>query len=670
MGTPVKPQSPWAARFGLYQDQESSFVIDDGRAHSGFAPLRPRLDPKYYDAEPGEDEFTLPITGKEFDEIFVTEDLQRIMTRGVPMWGVAPLNNNLSLWDENPKVLGGHNPGDVKSYPDLLKSYMEQRIEIRPETWLPCFDKSHWYDLILPEPDTVKEEDGTTRTIEKWSVDDERVWNEVSFINEITNRMLLALIRDNNTWLGTLLYGRVQRWYELFEDLEGAGESKLRDRVILYTPTIERELCRTMNRPFVGQNIEPDAQKREKFVRDLLEHHYWSFLVPSNPAHGNTSRGFPLTTFGRINSAIIRYLCYGRLTISERCVVYAETAMTVAPEDELMHALFLLRQDNTLANISPEALPSLDLNNEPYVNGEPIAELGRSFEAAVFGGTPTEGPIMESETFHPERLMMSNIAFPSILGKSSSKLIDENHPAMQQTAQLSTSFIPAALLWRLQSKAFWDPTPPNGQTGFLFPRVFNNKFQILPHHQKIPFLGVTIDNDADKDGRFQDVVAGWTKRQSLWGARRPWYILSLFRWQRSPWSHVMLRISVDRFRQAFKKKDEAGCANMAWSMDNAIPPENMGVRIHPAIPGIDSKTGEPSAWLFNCLGTCMLAALPRRTTEQTEVDAFAKIAYDPSKSLQATNPTGLEVLANIGTKVPQIWARNVSHSQSLSSSFW
>lgn len=111
------------------------------------------------------------------------------------------LNSVLSLWGESPAVLGGHRPEDAAIYSQIQETYMSQRIEVRPDTWLPFFHKTRWWDLRSEgTPDKIERADGTTFKIGRWTVDDPRIWCEVEFITEIANRILMTLIRDRNPW--------------------------------------------------------------------------------------------------------------------------------------------------------------------------------------------------------------------------------------------------------------------------------------------------------------------------------------------------------------------------------------------------------------------------------------------------------------------------------------
>jgi hypothetical protein len=162
--------------------------------------MRYRLDPRYYDADPQADKFVTPTTYEDVDELFVTEEFQRYYFLGLTSWSVPPLNSVLSFWDENAAIMGGHRRGNDEC-PELWLDYMAERIEVDESTWLPFFRKDRWYDLdVQNRKDIIKAADETTWQVTKWSVDDDRIWVHLRVTLEIANRILKALIQDNNEW--------------------------------------------------------------------------------------------------------------------------------------------------------------------------------------------------------------------------------------------------------------------------------------------------------------------------------------------------------------------------------------------------------------------------------------------------------------------------------------
>ncbi|KAI0194354.1 hypothetical protein EV127DRAFT_503695 [Xylaria flabelliformis] len=573
------PVSPWTERYGT--DEKPLYSLqrkDDGLWHAGLAPSHPRLDPKYYDCVPSDDEFDTPTTYEEIDEIFLAEEYQRSVFFGNPSWRIAPLNSVLS-WDGIPEILGGHRPGDDKRYPDLLKDYMEQRIEVDESTWLPFFGRNRWYNMDLESPDTIVEANGTTWETSTWNVDDERIWNVVRFSLEIANRILMRMIRDNNRWLGVLLYGRYQMWYELNADPEDYDDyTATRNYRVLMDPDTEKEICEKMGKPFLGRDIEPDAQRRREHLTDLLRGVVWSFIP--------------------------------------------------AAQDELTHAISRSRISNG-QNISPEVLnqvkygPASKRYQEPYIENEPIREVGRSFEAAVFGGTPLDGPFGQGSKYAPNiSMLVASIKYPSAYAIPRSGTDMNNHPSLAFGAPIEVSFVPAALSWRLQSKVFWDSMAPNGQDGFLYPKIFTTAVQSEKYTFRGTYRPVTVDPDAANGIRYQGMTQRWSQRLSLWsGKRKSWYDEASETWRKTPWGFEQVRRFIDTFRAAYRARDEAECANVAWELENELPAAGFANRqmyrdkIATSIPEFGSTTGTPPLWLFHCLGLLMLATLPLRTED-------------------------------------------------------
>ncbi|KAI1738295.1 hypothetical protein F4680DRAFT_450051 [Xylaria scruposa] len=578
------PVSPWTERYGteenpLYSLKRENIILAHGVYHSGIGPLNPRLHPKYYDYEPRKDKFEIPTRNEIVDDILLSEEFQRSILFGNPTWRVAPLNSVLS-WDEIPDILGGHRPGDDKRYPELLQDYMEQRINVDERKWFPFFRRSRWYNMDLESPETIVETDGTTWETDTWSVDDERIWKVIRFSLEIANRILLVLIQDNNRWLGTLLYGRIQMWYELNSyPAEYHLHIDTRNYRILMDPDNERDICRQMGKPFLGQDIEPDAMKRYDHITNLLRGVVWSFL-PS-------------------------------------------------VQDELMHAISRSRLSDG-RNISTEVQnqlhygPAAKRYQEPYVEDEPIREMGRSFEAAVFGGTPLDGPFGHGSKYAPNISMQVTIVkYPSAYALARTGTDMDTHPSLQYGAPIEVSFIPAASFWRLQSKAFWGSLAPNEQDRFLYPKLFTTTIRSeLYTWRGLYRADVIVDPDAANGIGFQNIARRWNERVLLWARmRKSWYDSASKTWLKTPWGYMQDRRSIDVFRAAYKARDEAECASMAWELANELPAagfEDRGVYpddVTTYIPEIGSVTGNPPLWLFHCLGLLMLAALPFRTQD-------------------------------------------------------
>jgi hypothetical protein len=123
------------------------------------------------------------------------------------------------------------------------------------------------------------------------------------------------------------------------------------------------------------------------------------------------------------------------------------------------------------------------------------------------------------------------IQFPSRLGISDPNApIDRTHPSLDHAAPIRLAYLPAALFWHLQSKTFWDSTPPDGKTGFIFPRLFTREVTVDAWTQKMTFSKVQVDPDAAGKDRFRDMADMWNDQQALWASQRPWHAPALKAW--------------------------------------------------------------------------------------------------------------------------------------------
>ncbi|KAI1294321.1 hypothetical protein F5Y03DRAFT_410857 [Xylaria venustula] len=649
------PCSPWAARYGIDSDVTYSLVNkDDGHIHSGLAPMRPSLDARFHDVEPAEDDFDPPRTYHELDQILVAEDNQCLALMGIPSYMAAPLNSVLSYWGESPDVLGGHRPGDAQIYPQLFQAYVSQRIEIDRTTWLPFFGQNRWYDYnIEGDPDIIKTSVKPNLTISNWTVDNEEIWSHLSFIIEIANRILLTLIRDNNTWLGTLLYGRIQRWYQLYGDPSKAEEHKLKgeDKKILLTPSYERSECVKMKKPFVGREIEPDAEKRREYLCQLLKNHVWTFMPRTASVRGDTSYIDPKQmTVARLNSGFLGPLCGDTITIAERCVLYARLSMTML--HEIMHAIMMMRVAVFHENVARE-LHGI-LSPEPFINGEPIAEVGRSFEAAVFGG---DVPFMDSK--YARRIPIAELGFEypcrySISGKCA---VDEADPSMNWSKPIKYWYLPAALFWRLQSRRFWESRPPNGRDGFHFPRILHTEIAMDLYSRRFMFNAIEFDNEACEKHQLQGFEQRWNERRSLWLSRRPWIDQAIQEWHGTPWGYIEQRKSVERFIVAYRQRNEAECIVAAQNLIGALPPIKCANVDREPVSRILPKRNEsqPPQWIFHCLGLLMLASLPLRHSEPPRVDNSRSVLYKPSSAAEQSGyvPFARPDVSRVTPKIPR-----------------
>ncbi|KAI0451377.1 hypothetical protein F5B21DRAFT_384827 [Xylaria acuta] len=489
-----RPLSPWAARYGRTRE-ENLHGLDEFR-HSTFAPEYPRLDARYYADDPDRGQrFHGFARGLHEDRLFYSELQQRYELK-IYAFQVGPLNRYVSFGPRFPKILGGHSRvRDDKDDPSsvigavrrqtgvtyatndeaLMAVYRLERIKVDESKWFRFFRKSRWWD-----PET-----GHDRALGlRWSVDDPKVWAQLSLILELANRMLNALIDDEHDWLRTILFGRLDYW----------------------------------------SNELPDWRFR---LETLLVNAIWTFKDdPDSEVMGVTD---PVQSgLIAIDVAFLRLLCGDKITLSERCLITILVTTTVL--HELMHHINLVRmaQDPTDMN------NYLDIKNDPHPEWEPFvdydgeAEIGSAFEKAVFGG------IVEDSPHFGLPITLKYLTWPGYRGNDKLNL---KHPAFSPTSMLKTWRIPSTWASTMLSSWFWDDPTVS--------RKSDNRFHLAPlfvsytrNEQAGPTAWgiVNVDrNIAYVSDLEKELIKEWDERMNLWvGFRREWFDQALDRWWTTP----------------------------------------------------------------------------------------------------------------------------------------
>lgn len=117
------------------------------------------------------------------------------------------------------------------------------------------------------------------------------------------------------------------------------------------------------------------------------------------------------------------------------------------------------------------------------------------------------------------------VQYPSILGGSGlGALVDRRHDSMDPMETIRVKWLPTALLWRFQSKAFWESNPPpNGQHGFIFPSAFTGEQFYAPEFLLRQYTEVEVNPDAELTAPLHDAARKWHEQIRLWATGRPWY---------------------------------------------------------------------------------------------------------------------------------------------------
>ncbi len=177
--------------------------------------------------------------------------------------------------------------------------------------------------------------------------------------------------------------------------------------------------------------------------------------------------------------------------------------------------------------------------------------------------------------------------YPSKLGGSRGMGVDKNHPAMKFHAPIPGWYLPAALFWRIQSKGFWDTTPPDGRNGFLLPRLFCIERQMDEAAPKLRFKDISISSYAGEDNPFQDMMRRWNERVALWSARRPWYELAAREWEKvckersiAVSTHSGVYMNVPHRKLTLQSRRHGAISSYVWRPRSSLQRIKNEMRLH------------------------------------------------------------------------------------------
>jgi hypothetical protein len=133
----------------------------------------------------------------EIDRLFFSDTMYRLVLEGIRPWQLGPLNHALRFSDRG-YVPGGHEratasafPTDPPDHPGWVHHLIYSGELIKPDeaTWFPFFRRDRWFDWSETDPIL----NGAS-----WSIDHPAIWDALSVSLELANRMLLALVEDQN----------------------------------------------------------------------------------------------------------------------------------------------------------------------------------------------------------------------------------------------------------------------------------------------------------------------------------------------------------------------------------------------------------------------------------------------------------------------------------------
>ncbi|KAI1812348.1 hypothetical protein GGS20DRAFT_558351 [Poronia punctata] len=655
------PRSPWAARYGVGGDWRYMNIINTGQIqHSGIAPMLPGLHPLYYADEPRPDSRIKPLDTAEVDLLFTSEYYGGVVLNCLKPWQLGPLNAFVDFGRH--LIPTGHT--QLTDKPAFHAAFRAEMIEVDESKWYPCFRKDRWYDDTCPDPQLQGR---------GWSVDIPEVWEHLRVSLEIANRIMAALIDEENEFIAALIWGHIALWSDLKQDIPALQDPPSPDALTLLSPRVFATLwarihgssaasanvaanpgaagSQTQGTGFkapgvipVDLNTVPKAEWHKSFV-EATRRQEWGLLTDPDVhsfygvtvSRRETGVGFVcLTTRGLLQ------LMKGGLSLAEQCNAYFLQANTIL--HELAHAIGARKYFTKAPAHCSVPWPRATQYAEPFYNFQATSELGYAFINSAFGGVPREAPMNSADAAIPIALILKNWPFPNqTADQARLGTTRPGHPAFAPDAMIQLGAIPATYCAQFLSKSFWGDAAIKRKTDKHFHQniLFRSVTPNDPDRQHLndftldeaAYLDLVRNDALDSNSRYMFDV--WNKRNALWNqARHGWHEAELMRW--GVWMYK--RQCIERFRHEFDKGPSeqgrdlyllAGLADDVTGAFDSTKPLDEYVREIRACS---------SSWYFHVIGLLMQAALPiRRERHDRMEESMYNIVLKPSAAAAAAN---------------------------------
>ncbi|KAI1119957.1 hypothetical protein F5Y10DRAFT_273538 [Nemania abortiva] len=509
-GAPNRPPgSPWQERFLVHTGLmvgSARLSEGDGLRHSGLKPELPSVpDPKYYLEPPPSQQPALPVSKEELDRLFREEMIQSWVFRGGLTWQVAALNRWIELTPDI-HMSGGHLQTDVGAFTEAARNSLweKHRIQVDESKWFPFFRKERWFDWTQTSPPSQ-----TTGRV--WSVDDPKIWSQVSIALELADRFLKALLdvqQVDDDWTKVLP--------DEPEPYEGAR--------VLLSHTKEAALAAKDGKPIpVDVPASKDKTEWQERLEWLLSTNIWCFQDSGGRSEGETMSVImhPHASITLVDIARVTALVDGDITLAERCRMLWKLADTMV--HELCHAIIVSRWQNYIpgqVNVNRKTIGALA---EVLINCEGIAESGLNMENCWFGGHSNHNP--------HGRIPLVTILFEVPNIETCSSYYNAPGAWNADGAPIRIAGSQASYMSRLLSEAWWQnpDLPKRALDYFHRPFVFTNEATYRPGFPKHwPEWTIHPPDPSGRSNPYSDAnqrdVDAFNERIRLWQhIRAGWY---------------------------------------------------------------------------------------------------------------------------------------------------
>ncbi|KAI0506387.1 hypothetical protein F5B22DRAFT_650777 [Xylaria bambusicola] len=609
--------SPWTARWDAQKGPRFTWK---NTIHTGLAPEVPRIDdPVHYldtgfTADPSYASKPLP-NSEDLDILFRTENYQISKLFGLRTWQAAGLFRWVNFDpDRFGPMSGGHLPSDVGANADAIAQvYDRAKIRVDESQWFGFLQKRRWYDWVETIPP------GKVQGSRIWSVNDPKVWKELSICFELVNRMFNALIEDRSeagmldsdvSALETILFGRIDTWGNAIPP-EYPHQCTYDDARVLLSYRMEQHLAAVTGKPCQYDDMRQMSKSQwRKRLEEILGTHLWSFIMDTRDdadAWDHCLKGSNFTSITLINCDTLDHLMNTPLTIAERCAIQVHLSSTIV--HELCHAIFAGRFQNYLPFPKYKGKKNVLLPPEPYLDCQGISELGHTMEQQFFGGTsnlarpPMTTVCLGSVTFRVPNLSLKDYrGLPGAWSRPNAPIIGHQ--------------IPASWTSKLLAEAFWSDNSIPQKSASFFHRPFTFTNQTFVSTSAVELGEVIVDEEkleppSTTSRTDMMIVKTWWEREEIYyNIRGEWWQDEHSKWKQSPWGCEKYMVGLYDFADAFAKKDVIRCGQISillthianWSVDQGTFQECM--------PS-DNRDLSP-VWVFHCIGLLMMAAIPIR----------------------------------------------------------
>ncbi|KAI1364898.1 hypothetical protein F5Y08DRAFT_339246 [Xylaria arbuscula] len=701
---PPKPLSPWAQRFGIDDAGHDPVFTRASQRKSGLAPERyafrafrrrpptwlgelcleddqvnyadnlslasPSIHPKYY-GDPFQVEHQgIFLTSEDIDRFYCADWNFKNHFRQIAPWQLGPVNLSL-CFSQQCFVPGGH----IRSLaqvvgPEAQRTILDtEALQVNEDNWYLFLKKDRWWGSSASPGDPL--------TVQQWSVDDSAVWSVLRLSIELADRILTALVTEKHPFLETLLFGKITYWNNPeYQEAAPIPEPQPQAKVLLSREFIkQRWQAANGNAPFAYDVLDTyDEFAWEERLEELASHQQWALLPPDDDQAGNQgTTDASMDGIIVLNTARLKTCLSTEPTFAERCSLIVTMADTIV--HEFAHGLVyqrISRDTNPLFTdllpYSPDWMQFPEMNSEPFVDYGFQSEMGYALEAAIFGGA-IRTIAMRGEHVSMVGLYKRSWPFAGYQGVGSLGNVAKSHPACQDGMEDTMTLLSSLWTSGMLSEEFWS----NG----AIPRKSDGFFQSIDcFRSEHPYVAATHsymsrpeptlmdreqlkglnDQGQLRDG-LMDMITEWELRESLFNqARVGWYFQKHFDWLNSPWSAVEARKKLCSFNEEIRKpaldRQLSSCANNAeWLVSTITWGSDQDLYI-------DALQKGDKIWPWHAIGLLMMAAIPLRQFEQTNLSEMKSedITLYPSAD-NAAQATSTKVFTRYKGKDKDSWPR-------------